>query len=183
MKRPFLGATALVILVLMTLSACKGKGVASSEVSTLGEFETEDAKTGGIQRMRVYDYSDTLTVGGHLYEYTIHREADESLPQVMDEEGVSYADNRYTLTLLRDGQPCFNRQFTKANFASYLTPEFRAKGILDGMMCDRSVSGICFAISVTLPQSDMVEPLLLHIDPAGGIVIEKDTRSENDFEE
>ncbi|MBR4534662.1 MAG: DUF4738 domain-containing protein [Bacteroidaceae bacterium] len=183
MKRQLLGASTLVFLLLMTLSSCKGKSTTSQDASPAGEFETEDVQSGSIQCMRSYDYTDTLTVNGHCYEYTIHREADESLPMVTDDEGVNYADNRYTLTILRDGQSCFDRQFTKANFASYLTPEFRERGILDGMMCDRSLPGLCFALSVTLPQSDMVEPLLLRIDPAGGLVIESDTRSENDFEE
>ena len=50
-------------------------------------------------------------------------------------------------------------------------------------MLDSSLPGLCFAVSVTLPQSDMVEPLLLHVDANGGIVIERDTRSENDFSE
>ena len=170
-------------LLVITLAACTGKTTQTSEQNAQGEFETENAAADGIQRMYVYDYSDTLSVDGHAYVCTIHREADESLPLVTDEEGNRYADNRYTLTIKRDGQPCFDRQFTKGTFASYLSSEFQEKGILDGMMCDRSMSGLCFAVSVTLPQSDMVEPLLLRVDPAGGISISRDTRSENDFEE
>lgn len=183
MKRQILGALTLAFLLATSLAGCQGKPSQTAQTSSLGEFETENAVADGIQRMHTYDYTDTLRLDGHTYVCTIHREADESLDHVTDEEGTQYADNRYTLSIRRDGQPCFERQFTKGSFASHLSAEFQQKGILDGMMCDHSLPGLSFAVSVTLPQSDMVEPLLLRVDTAGGIVIERDTRSENDFEE
>ena len=100
-----------------------------------------------------------------------------------DDEGILYADNVYALSILRDNAPFFSHRFTKAAFASHLSADFRQKGLLDGMMCDKSLPGINFAVSVSLPQSDMIEPLLLHIDRSGGIAIERDTRADNDFEE
>ena len=174
MKRPTFGASALTLLLLFALSACVGKSNQIQEQTAPSEFEDENAVADGIQRMHPYDFPDTLHTGAHTYIYTIHREADESLPLVEDEEGTCYADNRYTLAIQCDGQTFFNRSFTKATFASYLSKEFLENGLLDGMV---------FAVSVTLPQSDMVEPLLLHVDNGGGISIERDIRSENDFEE
>ena len=183
MKRTISGTTALAFSLLLSLSSCRGHAPQASEQTAEGEFEATSEQADGIQRMHTYDYSDTLRTGGHVYAYTIHREADDALPIVSDDEGVSFADNRYTLSILREGQSFFERTFTKANFASYLSKEFQQKGLLDGMMCDRSLPGLTFAVSVTLPQSDMVEPLLLRVDANGGIAIERDTRSENDFEE
>lgn len=183
MKRDILGASALAFLLATSLAGCSGKPQPAAEQSSQGEFDTESAAADGIQRMHIYDYTDTLRTDGHTYVCNIHREADESLEKVTDEEGNQYSDNRYTLSIQRDGQPCFEREFTKGTFASHLSAEFQQKGILDGMMLDRSLPGLCFAVSVTLPQSDMVEPLLLHVDANGGIAIERDTRSENDFEE
>lgn len=183
MKRHLWGASTLAFLLVTSLAGCRGKSQQPAEQSSLGEFETESVAADGIQRMHTYDYTDTLRIEGHTYACNIHREADVNLALVTDDEGNRYADNRYTLTIRRDGQPCFERQFTKGNFASYLSGEFQEKGILDGMMYDRSLPGLNFAVSVTLPQSDMVEPLLLRVDLNGGIAIERDTRSENDFEE
>ena len=51
------------------------------------------------------------------------------------------------------------------------------------MVYDRELPGLCFAVSVSLPQSDMVEPLLVRVDLSGGIMISPDTRNENDFEQ
>ena len=183
MKRHFFGGAALTFLTIALLLSCKGRTEQTHEQSSSEEFIASTEQADGIQRMRPYDYSDTLRVGSHVYSYNIHRESDDALPLVVDDESTRYADNRYQLTIQRDGQSFFERSFSKGSFSSYLSKEFQEKGILDGMMCDRSVAGICFAISVTLPQSDMVEPLLLHIDTSGGISIERDIRSENDFDE
>ena len=182
MKKRLLAIPVLVLPLLWTVS-CTEKSAQKQEVSEQGEFEVGEERIDGLQRMRVYDYSDTLMRDGHLYAYTVHREAVDSLPPVVDEDGVSYAANRYTLAIQCDGKPYFNRNFTKSAFSSYLSVESREKGLLDGMMCDKSLPGLSFAISVTLPQSDMVEPLLLHVYPGGAIGIERDTRSENDFED
>ena len=147
-----------------------------------GEFETVGEKTDIVQRMHDYHFEDTLRTGGHNYHYIINRTASDSLPVVTDDEGHRFADNIYTLTIQRDGQPLLHRSFTKNAFASYLSSEFVRKGLLDGMMLDRSLPGMAFAVSVSLPQSDMLEPLLLRVDGSGGIAIERDTRAENDFE-
>lgn len=153
------------------------------ESAPQSEFLSDDAHSDGVQRMAPYDYADTLSIGAHRYAYTIHREAMDSLPTVKDEDGIVYADNIYHLTIRRDGQPLLDRRFTKRSFASYLSAEMRQRGILDGMMQDGSLPGLAFAISVSLPQSDMLEPLLLKVDASGGIAIQRDLRSENDFEE
>ena len=173
----------LSFLAALALTACTGRGSATTEAAPQGEFMVPSGASDGIQRMTPYHYEGTYEVGEHRYSYTIHREAVDSLPTVKDDDGTVYADNSYHLTVQRDGQPLLDRHFTKRSFASYLSAEMRQKGILDGMMQDASLPGLAFAVSVSLPQSDMLEPLLLKVDAAGGIVIERDQRSENDFEE
>jgi hypothetical protein len=173
----------LSLLTALTLTACTGRRQTTTQTSSPSEYMVNDGKLDGVQRMNPYNFADTVTIGSHHYSYTIHREAVDSLPTVKDEDGTVYADNSYHLTVQRDGQPLLDRHFTKRSFASYLSAEMRQKGILDGMMQDASLPGLAFAISVSLPQSDMLEPLLLKVDAAGGIVIERDLRSENDFEE
>ncbi|MBQ7494517.1 MAG: DUF4738 domain-containing protein [Bacteroidaceae bacterium] len=171
------------LLTALAIGACKGQQSPSVEATAPGEYMIECTYGDGIQRMMPYDYSDTLAIGAHRYAYSIHREAADSLPTVKDDDGTVYADNAYHLIVRRDGKQLLDRHFTKRSFARYLSADMREKGILDGMMRDGALPGLAFAISVSLPQSDMLEPLLLKVDATGGISIERDQRSENDFED
>lgn len=168
---------------ILVLSSCVGKQNAERAATGVNEYAADEVRADGVQRMQVYHYMDTVRADGRNYVYTIHREASDSLPMVVDDEGSRYADNVYTLTIEANGQSFFERRFTKAAFASYLSQDFRTKGILDGMMCDESQPGLCFAVSVSLPQSDMFEPLLLRVDRQGGITIERDERSDANLED
>lgn len=168
-------------MVLMLVSCGRQKSQTEALVGQ-GDMEMPDSLA-GIQRMRTYDYSDSLRVGAHKYQYHIHREACDSLPMVTDEAGYVFADNIYQLTILKDGQPFVNRRFTKSSFAHLLSADFRRQGILDGFMCDTSQPGLHFAVSVSYPQSDMYQPFLLNFDEQGGMSIVVDTRSEVEMEE
>lgn len=168
-------------VVLPLLVACGG--TTSTEQTTGANDDDSELTADGIQRMAVYNFTDTLRTGGKTYTYTIHREASDSLPVITDEDGNRYADNVYTLTIRSAGQTVFQRRFTKAAFNFYLSREFQKKGILDGMMCDKSLPGLRFAVSVSLPQSDMFEPLLMQVDTNGGIVITRDERGEAELED
>ena len=179
MKKTFLAVLATAACVV----ACTPKQAAAPEATSSGEYESAASATDGVQRMHEYNFSDTVVVDGRQYIYKLHREASDSLPVVTDDEGTRYADNIYTLTIMAGGQQFFHRTFTKAAFASYLSNEFRQQGILDGMMLDTSLSGLAFAVSVSMPQSDMLEPLLLHVDRQGGITIERDERSDADIDD
>ena len=169
------------ICALAMLISCGGKN-ASDATATANASDSEEPAD-GIQRMTVYDFTDTLRTDGKTFIYTVHREASDSLPLIIDEEGNRYADNIYTLTIRSAGKTVFQRRFTKANFSSYLSKEFQKKGLLDGMMCDKTLPGLRFAVSVSLPQSDMFEPLLMQVDTNGGIVITRDERGEAELED
>ena len=168
---------------LVLLSACHGGQTQQAESATVNQDYDSELSADGIQRLREYNYRDTVRTGGHTYVYSIHREYSDSLPVVTDDEGNRHADNIYTLTIASEGRTFFNRRFTKGTFASYLSPDMAQKGILDGMMCDTSLPGLRFAISVSLPQSDMFEPLLMQVDPNGGISITRDERGEAELED
>ena len=172
-----------IVCALALLSACRGGQAQQADSDAANQDYESEQFADGIQRLREYNYSDTLRTGGHTYVYTIHREYSDSLPVVTDDEGNRHADNIYTLTIKSDGKAFFNRRFTKGTFASYLSADMAKKGILDGMMCDTSLPGLRFAISVSLPQSDMFEPLLMQVDPSGGIVITRDERGEAELED
>ena len=170
-------------VVLPLLVACGGTSKNEGGAVGVNEYDTSLADADGIQRMTAYHFTDTIRVDGRSYVYTIDRVSSDSLPVITDEEGNRYADNSYTLTIQSGGQTVFQRQFTKKTFMSYLTGEFQQRGILDGMMYDSTLPGFRFAVSVSLPQSDMMEPLLMQVDTNGGIVITRDERGEAELED
>ena len=129
-----------------------------------------------VHRMKDYDLTDSVTMGSHLFIYTIHREADDSLKAVVDENGDKYMDNYYDLTVLRDGANFFRRRFTKLSFGSQLDESFRKNGILDGFRFMSAKEGILtFGVCVSFPESDMSEPFVLTIGSDGSFTLEPDT--------
>lgn len=129
-----------------------------------------------VHRMKDYDLTDSVTMGNHLFVYTIHREADDSLKAVVDENGDKYVDNYYDLTILRDGTSFFRRRFTKLSFGNQLDESFRKNGILDGFRFMSAKEGILtFGVCVSFPESDMSEPFVLTVGPDGSFTLEPDT--------
>ncbi|MBO7099120.1 MAG: DUF4738 domain-containing protein [Bacteroidaceae bacterium] len=129
-----------------------------------------------VHRMKDYDLTDSVTMGNHLFVYTIHREADDSLKAVVDENGDKYVDNYYDLTILRDGTSFFRRRFTKLSFGNQLDESFRKNGILDGFRYMSAKEGmLTFGVCVSFPESDMSEPFVLTVGPDGSFTLEPDT--------
>ena len=125
--------------------------------------------------MKDYDLTDSVTLGSHLYVYTIHRQADDSLKVVVDENGDKFVDNYYDLTIVRDGANFFRRRFTKLSFGSQLDESFRKNGILDGFRYMSAKEGkLTFGVCVSYPESDMSEPFLLTVGPDGSFTLEPD---------
>ncbi len=139
----------------------------------------EQTQTDQIHRMSDYDLQDTTRVGSHIYQYTIHREADDSLGIVEDEMGSKYADNFYQLDVLRDGGAFFSKRFTKKTFLSYLSTDFRKFGLLDGFRFNHSQDAkLYFSVCVSYPDSDMSAPFFLIIGPDGSFSIERDNTGD-----
>ena len=141
-----------------------------------GQTSTATEQQASEHRMKDYDLTDSVTLGSHLYVYTIHREADDSLKAVVDENGDKFVDNYYELTILRDGTNFFRRRFTKISFGSQLDESFRKNGILDGFRFMSAKEGkLTFGVCVSFPESDMSEPFVLTIGPDGSFTLEPDT--------
>ena len=75
-------------------------------------------KQAGEHRMKDYNLTDSVALGSHLYVYTIHREADDSLTAVVDENGDKFVDNYYDLTILKDGRDFFCRPISGGRSAA-----------------------------------------------------------------
>ena len=137
-----------------------------------------------VHRMNDYDLTDSVTMGSHLFVYKIHREADDSLKVVVDENGDKFIDNYYDLTIHRDGTNFFRRRFTKLSFGSQLDETFRINGILDGFRFMSAKEGkLTFGVCVSFPESDMSEPFVLTIGPDGSFTLEPDTAPDIEEED
>ena len=160
-----------VCLAVAALCSCDAK-----KGQTDGQMQESTEQQAGEHRMKDYDLTDSVTLGSHLYVYTIHREADDSLKAVIDENGDRYVDNYYDLTILRDGGTFFRRRFTKSSFGSQLDDNFRKNGILDGFRFMSAKEGqLTFGVCVSFPESDMSTPFVLTIGPDGSSTLEPDT--------
>lgn len=168
MKKPFL--IFLLSYSLFSVTSCTPQKNESQE-TTQTEQTTEE-----VHSLHDYAYSDTLMQGKHKVVYTITSQPDDELPVVIDEDGVKYKDNRYTLLIVKDDKTLFNRSFTKADFKSQLSDDFQKYGIMDGLRFNRAEEGkLYFNTCVSYPDSDMSCPFILTIGPDGSYAITPDT--------
>lgn len=135
-----------------------------------------DQDNDGVWELPNYAYTDSLMQGSHKVVYTITSQPDEQLPEVVDEDGVKFKDNRFQLLIMKDGKQLFNRSFTKADFKSQLSEDFQKFGIMDGLRFNHAEEGkLYFNTCVSFPDSDMSCPFLLTIGPDGSYTITPDT--------
>lgn len=128
-----------------------------------------------------YAYTDSLMQGSHKVVYTITSQSDETLPEVVDEDGVKYMDNRFSLIITKDGKAFFNHSFTKGDFRSLLSNDFQKYGIMDGLRFNYAEEGkLYFNTCVSFPDSDMSCPFILTIGPDGSYTITPDTTVEDE---
>ena len=140
------------------------------------ETDQTEQTDDGIRRLPDYAYTDSLMQGSHKVVYTITSQPDEQLPEVVDEDGVKFKDNRFQLLIMKDGKQLFNRSFTKADFKSQLSEDFQKFGIMDGLRFNHAEEGkLYFNTCVSFPDSDMSCPFLLTIGPDGSYTITPDT--------
>lgn len=134
-----------------------------------------------IQRMQDYKSSGAVSLHGTKYTYDIHRMSDSGLPTVSDESGKKYYDNKIDLTITKDGSQFFTKTFSKETFSSYIDEEFKKKGVLEGLVFDKT-DGDClqFAASVSYPQieSDEYIPLIVRVSKDGSISISRDSQMD-----
>ena len=181
MKKLF--AIALVVTTILPIS-CGHKTATTADDADSTLTADETVKQGIIQ-MEKSEVTDTTTWRGAIYTYTVNRMPDPHLDKITDSEtGSKYMDNTIRLTIVRDGQTFFDKQFTKSDFTSYLDHNFRRNGLLEGMVFDSAQpEGLHFATSMALPQSDSYIPLVVIIASDGTLSIQKDNIMDVDGED
>lgn len=170
--------TFLALFLLTSCSSCNKETKQTDE--TILTEQTDD----GINRLPEYEYTETVMQGSHKVVYTITSRPDDELPTVVDEDGAKYKDNIYKLVIVKDGQPFFSRNFTKADFKSQLSSNFQKYGIMDGMRFNRAEEGkLYFNCCVSYPESDMSCPFILTIGPDGSYAIAPDNTINDEDDE
>ena len=143
-----------------------------------------DQDNDGVWELPNYAYTDSLMQGSHKVVFSITSQPDEELPEVIDEDGVKFKDNRFQLLIMKDGKQLFNRSFTKADFKSQLSEDFQKFGIMDGLRFNHAEEGkLYFNTCVSFPDSDMSCPFILTIGPDGSYTITPDTTFGEEDEE
>ncbi|MBR3093711.1 MAG: DUF4738 domain-containing protein [Bacteroidaceae bacterium] len=163
----------------LMLTACTGCDEKKNEDTKVVVTQVEKPKA--TQDMQNYDLSDTLTIAGHKYEFTITRRPDNSQPKIKVESGGDYHENQIHLVIKSksDGSVFLDKEFTKEYFASIVPADFIRKSLLLGIVYDYDKaddhSKFYFAASVGDPEDDeMLFPIKMTISPSGSINIEKD---------
>ena len=156
---------------IMMLGACKEKKQTEEIITT----KYVPKKPGAPIRMANKQDTEKVSWLGATYELMIKRTAVDSLPMVSNEIGQKYVDNRIGLTIRRaDGSTAFDRSFSKASFASYLTADYRRNGLLADMRFKEAANGeLRFIVTIAEPEAteDEFLPLLLSVTRDGGIGI------------
>lgn len=157
------------------LAACKEQKQQETTQETVESVQEE------VRSLMAYEHTDSLMQGNHTIIYTITSEPDDSLPLITDEDGVQYKDNCICLEIMKDGNILFRRYFTKADFATSLSADFRKHGIMDGLRFSHIDDGkYCFNACVSLPESDMSCPFILTVGSDGSYTITPDTSVPED---
>lgn len=135
---------------------------------------TEDHKSGVI-RMDSSERKGTVNLNGTNFEYVITRVPDDALPKASDDDGNLYVDNRIILNINTGNRQFFSRTFLKSDFSGMIDSSFVKKGILEGLVFDKVKNGnLNFSVSISYPQTDMYESLMIEVTSTGGMSIKKD---------
>jgi len=166
----------LSIIGLMLLSSC-----INQKKETQAPVQVEQA-IDEVRSLPSYTYTDSLMQGSHKVLYSITSQPDDELPIVVDEDGLKYKDNRFSLNIVKDGKTLFNRSFSKADFRSQLSKDFQKYGIMDGLRFNHAEEGkLYFNTCVSYPDSDMSCPFFLVIGPDGSYAITPDNTIDEDL--
>ncbi|MGN1242568.1 MAG: DUF4738 domain-containing protein [Alloprevotella sp.] len=174
--------TSLIAAALM-LAACGGKQEAKTETQDNAAVEAPARPHADNDLNREY----VATLGGHRFEINIKRTADTELPTVSDELGGTFYDNRVEITATRDGEDLFTKQFTKSDFADFVSAADSKGCVLLGMAFDQensSATTLRFGAQIGQPGIEEGPAFIVEIPTGGGACsIVRDMRQDTMGEE
>lgn len=166
---------ALPLLALLTMSCHEEK---KSPVEERVIEEVDEAT--GIINLRNYELSDTITIGGKQYKYTYSLEHVDTMPVLVNPQGLEYHESRVCIKIQGDSTTIFDKTFYKNNFKQYVKKDFLQTSTMVGVNYnftkrDEDRSAFYFIVTVGDPDetSDMAWPMELKIDTQGNYSINK----------
>lgn len=143
-------------LALITIVACGEKPQPVQEEETVEIPPKEERPTGPVSDSpATREYADTLD--GNIYNITIQRAPNETLPMVENDLGVQFYDNTATISVKKDNEEVYNKTFRKQDFRDFIRTEdyeyFTLAGI--GYLEEASSKGkLSFTTQVCEPGMD-----------------------------
>lgn len=167
-----------VVLAAFLAASCNEKK-ATTDIITHKETKKAPANPA---KMQDYNHSETVEWLGKQYTVNISRRADNDSSLVQDDSGNKYHNNRINVRITRsDGSDFFDKTFTKADFASVVSSDYRQKSALLGMVVDHAEgNNLYLAANIGSPDalSDEYLPLLITVSRTGDISVAKDNRPD-----
>ena len=169
-----LKTVAMALLALGTI-ACN-----SEKKPTAPERIVEDVDPqSGVISLRNYTLNDTITIGGKLYKYSCRFEHVDSMPVLINPQGLEYHECRASIDITREDAKVFSKTFYKSNFHDHIPSDFLKTSTVVGinynfMKIDSDRSAFYFIITVGDPDEtsdNMAYPLEVKIATDGSFSI------------
>lgn len=162
----------LLVLSALLITACSDK----KESSVIITHKHVVKPSNKVLSMGDFEQKREVEWLGATYTVDVSFKSDPSLPKVKEDNQLYY-DSRITVVVKRkDGSEFFRRQFTKSDFASYVSDYYVDNGALTGIVFDKVEDGkLVFAASVGSPDksSDEYIPLMMTLSRTGDLKITK----------
>ncbi|MCH5174759.1 MAG: DUF4738 domain-containing protein [Prevotellaceae bacterium] len=163
-------------LLAIFLISCKGNQPQQPEERVIEDINPET----GVISLRDYTFSDTITIGGKLYDYTYSLEHVDSMPILINPQGLEYTESRVKISIRQGDTTIFDKIFYKSNFQDIVPENFLKTSTMVGVNYnftkhDEDRSAFYFIVTVGDPDetSDMAYPLELKVDTDGTYSIKK----------
>jgi len=135
----------------------------------------------GIISLRDYTINDTISINGKLYKYTCTFEHVDTLPVLMNPQGLEYHESRVRIDIKQNDSNVFSKTFYKNNFRDQVPADFLKTSTVVGvnynfMKRDTERSAFYFIITVGDPDEtsdNMAYPLELKVATDGSYSIKK----------
>ena len=134
----------------------------------------------GIISLRDYTFSDTITIGGKLYDYTYSLEHVDSMPILINPQGLEYTESRVKISIKQGETNVFDKVFYKSNFHDIVPTDFLKTSTMVGVNYnftkrEEDRSAFFFIVTVGDPDetSDMAYPLEMKVATDGTYSIKK----------
>ena len=168
--------TAVVALLALGAIACTDVKKPTTQERIVEEVDPQT----GIISLREYTLGDTITINGKRYKYSLRFEPVDTMPVLMNSQGLEYHESRATITITHDSTKVFSKTFYKSNFRDHEPANFLKTSTVVGVnynfmkIDDRSA--FYFIVTVGDPDEtsdNMAFPLELKVATDGSYTIKK----------